>query len=239
VCGLIGARHPVSDLVGVAPAAELFSIRVFDSVDTGANQIDIAAAIDALSEDREVDLINLSLGASTASAVEEEAIQDALERGTLCICAAGNSAGRVQYPAAFMETVAVSALGMEGWGPNGTLATWRLPTDADRFGRDGLYLANFSCFGKEINVAAPGVELISTVPEHPNFPSPRAAMGGTSMAAPLVTGVLAALLSRDGAYLMMPRDANRSEYARGVLRKAARSIDLDSQYEGWGLPLLS
>jgi subtilisin len=239
VCGLIGARpRATTDLQGVAPAATLFSVRVFDSIAGGANQLDIAAAIDALSIDHEVDLINLSLGASVASAIEQDAIQSALALGSLCICAAGNSAGSVQYPAAFPESVAVSAVGIEGWGPHGSLATWRLPTEPARFGVAGFFLANFSCYGDEISVAAPGVELVSTVPSRHGWLEPRAAMAGTSMAAPIVTGVLAALLAEDSHYLAMPRNGARSAHARDVLKRAARGIGLETRYEGWGIPRL-
>jgi subtilisin family serine protease len=103
VCGTIGAR-PENDLdfMGIAPGVDLFSARVFPP-GRGANQADIADALDSLSKDHQVDLINLSLGAPSPSNIERDAIRDALERGTLCVCAAANSAGPVEFPAAFPE----------------------------------------------------------------------------------------------------------------------------------------
>ena len=65
-----------------------------------------------------VDLINMSLGAPQGSAIERDAIQDALERGTLCICAAGNSNGPVNSQRPSLRTIAVSAIGLLGWGPD-------------------------------------------------------------------------------------------------------------------------
>jgi len=238
VCGTIGAV-PQEDgqFAGIAPAAELFSVRVFPP-DNGANQGDIANAIDALSRDHEVDLINLSLGSPTGSQIELDTIIDAFERGTLCICAAANSSGPVEFPAAFKETVAVAALGRLGWGPPGTMPTFRLPQEAEKFAAAGLFLANFSCFGPELDCGGPGAGIISTVPARHGLTAPYASMGGTSMASPAVCGALAAILSTHGVYKTLPRDSTRASLARSVLRQRCRDIDLAKEYQGFGLPSL-
>lgn len=236
VCGIIGARPlGAGEYAGIAPGVTLISARVFP-VGGGANQGDIADAIEELSRTRQVDLINLSLGATSGSQIERDAIQDALERGTVCVCAAGNSAGPVLFPAAFPETVAVSALGIEGWGPAGSLAASRLPLDSSRFGDFGLYLANFSCFGAEVTVAGPGVGIISTVPERHGLVAPYAVMDGTSMASPAVCALWAALLSVDATYIQMPRDETRARMAVSILRQHARDIGLNPQFQGLGAP---
>jgi subtilisin len=193
-------------------------------------------AIDELSKTHQVDLINMSLGAEQGSRIELDAIQDALERGTLCVCAAGNESGAVAYPAAFSETVAISALGQLGWAPEGTLAAGKLPEQTDKFGDEGLYLANFSCFGPEITATAPGVGYISTVPEQHGLSAPYAAMDGTSMASPAACGALAVLLSQDTAYQTMPRDETRAEMARTILRRRCQDIGLEPDYQGRGVP---
>ena len=239
VCGIVGAR-PVEAgrYAGVAPGARLYSARVFPP-DGGANQMDISDALDALSAVHEVDLANLSLGAPVGSEIERDAILDALERGTLCVCAAGNEAGAVSFPAAFAETVAVSALGAEGRAPPGTLSASRLPGAPGRFGDDGLYLASFSCFGPEIGCAAPGVGIVSTVPARPGSAGPAApyaAMDGTSMASPLACGALAAILAGSGTYRAMPRGAARAALARRLLRTRCRDIGLDPVFQGRGVP---
>ncbi len=239
VCGIIGAI-PLSagQYGGLAPGADLFIGRVFSGPDSGADQGDIVNAIDELSRNRQVDLINMSLGAKRASQIEQDAIQDALERGTLCICAAGNSDGPVEYPGAFPQVVGVSALGLEGWGPAGSLAASRLPEDADRFGSDHLYLGNFSCFGKEIACAGPGVGIISTVPAR-GLKAPYAAMDGTSMASPAVCGTLAAILSGSGEYKALPHDLTRAQMARQLLVASCRSIGLNATFQGVGVAKIS
>ena len=102
-----------------------------------------------------------SSGPSVKS-VEQPCILDAFE-GRFCICAAGNSAGAVEFPAAFPEAVAISATGLAGKEQAGSLSGTWLPLSKDLFGRDNLYLSNFSCFGPEIACTAPGVGIISTV----------------------------------------------------------------------------
>jgi subtilisin len=239
VCGTIGGRpRDEGHFAGLAPGVDLFAARVFPP-DAGANQGDIANAIDALSRDQEVDLINLSLGAPQGSQIELDAILDAFERGTLCVCAAANSSGPVEFPAAFEPTVAVSALGLLGWGPAGTVPSVRLPTQPDRFGANGLYLANFSCFGPEITCAGPGVGILSTVPARHGIEAPFASMGGTSMASPAVCGTLAAILSLHPVYRSLPRDQTRAEMARSILRQSCRDVDLGSDFQGAGVPFLS
>lgn len=219
----------------MAPGADLVSARVFPP-NRGADQGDIATAIDALSKTHEVDLINMSLGADQGSQIGRDAIIDALERGTLCVCAAGNSAGAVEYPAAFDETVAVSALGLEGWGPEGTLTAGRYPQETDKYGDSNFYLSNFSCFGDTIDCCAPGVGIIATVPERHGLTEPSGVMDGTSMASPVVCGALAAVLSTEPTYLALPRNVTRAEQARAILRARCRDIRLAARYQGRGIP---
>lgn len=154
--------------------------------------------------------MNLSLGSEERSDILEDAIEDALEHGTLCICAAGNNAGAVNYPAAYQACVSVSAIGLAGWGPPGSLCLSRLPDKRDRYGIDNYYLANFSSTGAQVACAAPGVGIISTVPTGLGQAARYAAMDGTSMAGPAACGTLAARLSPDATYRIMPRDAHRA-----------------------------
>ena len=109
----------------------------------------------------------MSLGSSQGSTLLHDAIKEAAAQGILVIAAAGNDYGApVGYPAAFPEAIAVSA------------------TDSNN------NLASFSNFGPEINFAAPGVNVLSTVKG-----GGYEAFNGTSMATPHVSGVAALMIS--------------------------------------------
>ena len=239
VCGTIGAR-PVTALqrAGVAPGVTLISARVFPGPDSGASQADIANAIDDLSRTRGADLINMSLGAPAPSEIEQDAIRDALQRGTLCVCAAGNEAGAVSWPAAFDETVAVSAIGLRNTAPPGSISAGRIPTESAKHGADNLFLANFSNFGSPIDCCAPGVGIIATVPERFDLTEPYGAMDGTSMASPAACGSLAAILAGSPAYRTLSGSA-RAEQARTLLRTSCRTIGLAAVFQGNGMPRVS
>jgi subtilisin len=227
----------------MAPDCELFHVRAFKSEaqGDGPSQADLINAIDILSRDRGCDLINMSLGGGPRSGAEEDAIRDAAERGTLCICSAGNDGGEINYPGAYPECAAVSAIGQLGWAAAGTFSSGNRPQQADRFGTNNLFLAAFSSYavpgsGGRLACCAPGVGIVSTVPAHGGIVAPYMEMDGTSMASPAACGLLAVALANDPPYLALPRDISRTNAARAKLATICRSLTLKSQYEGRGLP---
>ncbi|HEX6755985.1 MAG TPA: S8 family serine peptidase [Mycobacteriales bacterium] len=237
VAGIVGARPAAGSgrPAGLAPGARLLSARVFEPRSAPRHQ-DIAVAVDDLAA-RGADLVNLSVEAPTSSELELDAIRYALERGTLCVASAGNTGeggGDVQFPGAYEEVVAVSALGLTGWAPPGSMSAACEPADPDRHGESGLFLADFSSTGPEVDASGPGVGVISTMPDA-GGEGWYAAQDGTSMASPYVVGVLAALLSRDAGWSAMPRDAARAEHARALLRQACRDVGLGA-FGGSGVP---
>ena len=237
--GLMGARPTAGgDFVGMAPAATLFHVRVFASEDEGPSQADLIKAIDCLSRDMGCDLINMSLGGGPASGAEQDCIRDALERGTLCICSAGNDAGPVNYPAAYPDCVAVSALGQVGWAPPGTFSAGNRPRDAGKLGKDNLFAASFTSNGADLDAAGPGVGIVSTVPDHAGGVDLYMEMDGTSMASPAVCATLAAILSKDPLYVGHPRDRSRSQAARQLLEANCVSLGLPRGFQGLGMPVL-
>lgn len=230
VAGIIAARGaPPTGVRGVAPAARLFSYRVFGKDQPGASNFAILKAIDRAVSDG-CDLVNLSLGGGVRDPAIASAIQDARAAGTLVVAAAGNEErAPVSFPAAEPSCVAISALGVKGTFPRGAMeeADVREP-----FGTvPEEFIAGFSNVGMEIDLVGPGVGVISTVP------GGLAPMSGTSMACPAVVGVAARLLAADRATLAMKRDQARSDaIARAVLTAGVRR-GFPPSFEGSGLPL--
>jgi subtilisin len=241
--GIIGARPTLAgDYAGMAPNCTLFHARVFKGEGTqdGPSNADIINAIDALSRTHACDLINMSLGGGEATQAEEDAIRDAAERGTLCVCSAGNEAGPIDYPGAYPECAAVSAIGQLGQVPAGSFSAGNRPHEPEKLGTDNLFLAAFSCFatapGQALACAAPGVGIVSTVPDKGDQLDLYMEMDGTSMASPAACGALAVILGRMDEYKALPRDQSRSNAARMALAQHCRTIGLDPKYEGRGLP---
>jgi subtilisin family serine protease len=237
--GIIGARPSrAADYAGMAAGCDLFHVRVFkgEGPEDGPTQADIINAIDALSRDHRCDLINMSLGGGPPSEAEEDAIRDAAERGTLCVCSAGNEAGPIEFPAAYPECAAVAAIGKVGWAPAGTFSADNRPREAAKMGQDNLFLAAFSCFGPTLACAAPGVGIVSTVPDRNGFVGAYMEMDGTSMASPAACGTLAVILSQDAAYKKLPRDSSRSKRAKLLLSQHCEPFGLPVKFEGRGVP---
>lgn len=241
--GIIGARPAkAGDYAGMAPDCTLFHARVFkgEGPQDGPSNADLINAIDALSRDHGCDLINMSLGGGDSTQAEQDAVRDAAERGTLCICSAGNDNGPIDYPGAYPDSAAVSAIGQLGWAPAGSFSAGNRPQDPDRMGTGNLFLATFSCFadapGQALACCAPGVGIVSTVPDKGGQKGLYMEMDGTSMASPAACGALAAILGQSDAYKALPRDRTRSDAARLALTQHCRTIGLDARYEGRGLP---
>jgi subtilisin family serine protease len=240
VSGIIGAR-PVEgsgDYCGIADGAEIICIRVFTR-EGETNQGDVAEAIDRLVLEHDVHLINLSLGGTQPSQIEQDALRTALIFGTLCIAASGNNFSQpVMYPGAYPEALAVSAVGRVGAYPPSSLEAHScptLPTQLDRIGPYGLFVADFSNIGPQTSCTAPGVGIISTFPARPEVVAPYAAASGTSMAAPIVCASLATVLAQDANYHALPSRVERAQWASAVLLASLRPLGLSWVYVGGGL----
>jgi len=236
VAGIIASRGVLpGGLSGVAPGVTLRSYRVFSNPNGLAQNFTIAKAIERAVENG-CDLINLSLsidpvgnpGGIAIDPVVQFAMEDAREAGVLPVAAAGNDDRTpVNFPARDPMCLAVSALGRRGTFPPGTtqLADFLAPAGND----PDDFIAAFSNVGAEIDLTAPGVGVVSTVP------GGYGVMDGTSMACPAAVGMIARLLAKDLGLLQAARDSRRSEGIARLALGAALSLGFPADLEGLGL----
>src|SRR5262249_62388357 len=112
--------------------------------------------------DLDIDLVNLSLGSPQPSEAIEQKLEEAALHGVACIVAAGNSGGRVQFPASSRYTLAISAVGRLNEFPE---ASWDAATVLPNLvASDGIFSPTFSAFGPEVAVGGPGVAIVATGP---------------------------------------------------------------------------
>jgi len=162
VAGTVSAQLNDRDVVGVAQV-KIFTAKVLDGNGSGYGSWIAEGIVSCVNNGAHI--ISMSLG-SPASAGPDPLIADAisfaLSEGVKVVAAAGNDSGAVGWPAALPGVIAVSA------------------TDS----RDNL--AYFSSRGPEIDIAAPGVDILST-----RMGGGVVSFSGTSMATPHVSGILA------------------------------------------------
>jgi subtilisin len=189
VAGIIGARDNGSGVVGVAPGARLWAVRVFNASGSGSFSQVICGVDFVTANAATIEVANMSLrgtgfdpdtGCSTGDALHD-AICRSVQAGVTYVVAAGNSnanaAGTV--PAAYDEVITVSALAdFNGQPGGGAAATCRSDVDDTR--------ANYSNFGADVDIMAPGVCILSSY-----LGTGFATLSGTSMASPHVAGAAA------------------------------------------------
>jgi hypothetical protein len=168
--GIIAAADNDNNVVvGVAPKVSLYSVKVLNSQGSGSTSTIIAGIQWAVNNHMQI--ISMSLGASTGTTSLQQACDNAYAAGILVVAASGNDyRSTISYPAKYDSVIAVGA------------------TDSS----DNR--ASFSNYGDGIELMAPGVNILSTYIDV----SPKDGrnidvlyMSGTSMATPHVAGVAA------------------------------------------------
>lgn len=187
VAGTIGAIDNGIGVVGVAPGARIWAVKVLNKNGSGYSSWIIAGIDWVAANAATIEVANMSLGGSGFSQAEYDAIQGAVNKGVAFAVAAGNSDAdaRNYSPGGFNNVLSVSALADFDGAPGG------LGTPTCRSDQDDT-LADFSNWGPEVDIAAPGVCILSTYPiEQGEYGT----ISGTSMASPHVAGALALLAS--------------------------------------------
>ena len=185
-------------IAGVAPSSPLLVCRALGP-DGGGSGADVAACVGWASK-RKAKVISLSLGGPDSRTLRA-AVAAASDAGAVIVAAAGNEGtGETSYPAGYPQVISVAA------------------TDAS--GRR----AGFSNTNRDVEIAAPGVDILSTWPGNRYR-----TLSGTSMATPEVAGAVALLWAGIGG-----RDPSA---VRAALRRSVRDVGArgrDNQY-GYGL----
>lgn len=155
-------------VAGTGWNVNVYNVKVFPDTE-GSSPVDIIAKgiIDATNKGCRI--INLSLGGSGASQVQRDAVDAAIARNIIVVASAGNAGTSApNYPAAWPEVLSVGA------------------TD------ENDVQADFTSFGPTVDVAAPGVEVLTTDRATDNS---YAHWSGTSFSAPITSGALALMVS--------------------------------------------
>jgi subtilisin len=190
VAGIAAARDNGVGVVGVAPGARLWAVRVLNSRGSGSWSNIICGVDWVTAHAGTIDVANLSLGGAgsdpggtgcSTSDPLHDAICRSVATGVTYVAAAGNSSADAKdfVPAAYDEVITVSALAdFDGQPGGGAAATCRADVDDT--------LADFSNFGSDVDLIAPGVCITST------YRGGRyTTLSGTSMASPHVAGAAA------------------------------------------------
>lgn len=206
--GIATAVDNGEGVVGVAPGASLWAVKVLDNSGSGAWSNVICGIDWCLTNGKEI--ISMSLGATSMPDEVGTAISDAYSAGHLLVAAAGNRGNdqdgddeeeNVDQPARHPDVVAVSA--MTG--------------DADGSNSDDV-IASYSSVGSEVEVMAPGTDVYSTY-KGGGYET----LSGTSMACPHVSGLAALVWDGDNGS------------ARETLQTSAEPIETVGVEQGAGL----
>lgn len=150
---------------GIATEATLYAVKALDDLGRGSD-VDVIKGIE-WAIDKNVDVINMSLGGGGATLALEQVCFEAAKRGILLVAAAGNEGAGASYPASFDSVISVAAVDSKNHHPD------------------------FSNIFETTEISAPGVDILSTFPS-----GGYCLMTGTSMATPHISGVLSLFLSR-------------------------------------------
>jgi hypothetical protein len=166
VAGVIGAKSGNGiGIAAVAPEVRILGIKVLNSGGSGTLGSVVAGLFAAQAAGARI--VNLSFGTPTRSSVLELAIAQIVATGVIVVAAAGNEGTDFpSYPAGFGGVVAVAAVDSAG------------------------NRASFSSGGPLVQVAAPGVDIVSL-----SRNSGYTIGSGTSQAAPIVSGAIATMLA--------------------------------------------
>lgn len=211
VAGTIAATENNAGVIGVAPEAGLLIVKVLNKAGSGKYEWIIKGIRYAIEQN--ADIISMSLGGPADVPELHQAIQAAVEKGILVVCAAGNegdgddSTNEFAYPGCYNEVISVGAINLE---------------------RDS---SDFTNSHNQIDVVAPGEAILSTY-----LNGKYAKLSGTSMSAPHVSGALA--LIKTFANQRFERPLSEPELYAQLIRRTV-PLGNSPKLEGNGLVYLT
>jgi subtilisin len=206
VSGTIAAELNGFGVVGVAPGASIYAIKVLNGGGFGSASYIISGLEWAVNN--KMNIVSMSIEGRDNNPALLYAINAAYNSGILLVAAAGNTGGGpVLYPAAYDSVIAVTTVDQN------------------------YQKAVFSPIDPKIELAAPGVNINSTVcvsAQSPNIclTEGYGLLSGTSMAAPHVTGVAALIMSHDMT--------KTNKEVRAILQNTARHVGTPGRNNVYG-----
>ena len=209
VAGIVASVNNDIGVIGAAPEAYLYAVKVLKSDGSGW----LSDLIEGLGWciNNQMQIVNMSLGSSGDNQSFHDAITAAYNAGIVLVAAAGNNGatgGAIDYPGKYQETIAVSAIDQNDM------------------------LSSFSSYGPEVDLAAPGSNIYSTY--NNNYYK---YLSGTSMATPHVSGVVALICATE-IDLSYDANANNTwdpSEIKNKLQDTAENLGLSTYEQGAGL----
>ncbi len=223
VAGTVGAIDNGFGVVGVAPGARLWAVKVLSAGGGGTFGTVIAGVDWVTAHASEIEVANMSIGSGVTNLPLNEAISKSIEAGVVYAVAAGNNNTVAKNsPANVKPAITVSAIADYDGKPGG-----KAPYTCVNRGLDDQK-ATFSNFGSVVDIAAPGVCILSTEPS-----GSYGTKSGTSMAAPHVAGAAALLAASSN-----PNSTKDVEAISAKLVETGNYNWLDTSGDGIQEPLL-
>lgn len=208
VSGILASQNNTYGVVGYAPLAKLIGVKVlsnsgFSTTTSVTKGLEYCLAL-------KPDIINMSLGGKNPMPEAHEVIKKLDEQGVIMVCSAGNNGEKadksILYPAVYDQVIAVGS-----YSPT-TITSKSL----------------FSSVGPEIDIAAPGDQILSTY-----LNNQYGLMSGSSQAAPAVSAILALYIS----YLKKNGIPYTAQSVKEAILKNCKDVGKDGFDEefGWGI----
>jgi len=227
--GIIAGADTGRGVIGIAVDAEIEACQVMPD----GHFSDLIAALDHCI-DHEVDIAHIAVATPYTSALVSRKLADANAAGIACVAPAGDTGGPAAFPGSLPTVYSVGALGVFGsYPPETSQATHAGP----QLTPEGLFAAPFSCYSPGVDAAAPGVAVLSCVPE-----GGYAALDGTGTASAHVAGLAALVLAHHEDFhgQLLPRGPGRVQHLFEIITASCRRLATPGTAEaarvGHGLP---